>query len=197
MAIVGLCVVLALLGWWGFSWGVLGLLVACAVAAATRPARWPVYAWVVLAPALGFALRDRVPATPLLPLVVACMAAAFAGSLFGKSRDAKRDAVQRARLRRLAYIGFGLTLFPLYPFAKLGWASLQVQRFCASVRPGDAISGLEPNARRLGLDVMNRPAHDDRPASFSAWQGFVFARKFCSVEHDGTRALKVEKSSLD
>ncbi|HET9931878.1 MAG TPA: hypothetical protein VFQ35_14350 [Polyangiaceae bacterium] len=199
LAIAAASIVLALLGFWSFSAGIAFLLIGCALAASLAPRGFAFYAFAGLAPSFILALRDGARSGPFLPLLVACAAAALGGRLLADSRDRSASPDVAARLRRLALLIWGLTLFPLYPAAKLSWVRVQVRRFCDDVHPGDAVTGLEARARSLGLEVVNRPAPLDgsRKPALSAFQGFTFARTFCDVEYEAGRVTDARRTFVD
>lgn len=199
LAIVAACAVLAVTGYWSFSAGIVFSMVACALMALVVPRGFASYPFVTLAPNLLLGLRDGARAPAFLTMLIACAAAALGGRLFVDSRDASSDVAIRKRLRRMAYLIWGLTAFPLYPAAKIGWVRIQVRRFCSNVHAGDSLAGLEPRARSLGLAVASLPALPDgsRKATFSASEGFVFARSFCEVEHEAGQVTLARSSFLD
>lgn len=84
-----------------------------------------------------------------------------------------------------------------YPVYKLRWTARVVNDFCASVHVGDPIDGLAQKARSAGLDVIESPPTPGRKATLMAWQGWMFARRFCDVEHEAGRVTGAKKSSLD
>ncbi|MFZ5889887.1 MAG: hypothetical protein ACOY0T_02375 [Myxococcota bacterium] len=191
--------VLAVIGWASFTWSIAIAIAACALASAVMPRGFALYAFAALALTFVVALRDGAPAAAFVTILIACSCAALGGRLLADSRAEGLDAPVAKRLRRLAFLMWALTLFPLYPAAKLGWVRIQVGRFCTHVEPGDPVVELQARARRLGLETTDRPAAADAstPATLSAWQGFAFARTFCEVEHDGTRATRARSTSLD
>lgn len=191
--------VLALLGYWSFTAGIAFVIVACAIASVFAPRGFATYPFTALLPSFVLALRDGARAAAFLPLLVACAAAALGGRMLADSRDRSLSASVAARLRRLTLLIWGLTLFPLYPAAKLGWVRVQVRRFCDDVHPGDAVSGLERRARSLGLEVLDQPAPPDgsRRAALSAWQGFTFARTFCNVEYEAGHVTDAQRTFVD
>jgi hypothetical protein len=76
-----------------------------------------------------------------------------------------------------------------------------VNTFCASVVVGGPMAGLEERAREEGLRVMvqrERPAETPpKPAALVAWEGFVFARRFCEVQHANGIVIGKDTFSLD
>ena len=191
--------VLALLGYWSFTAGIVFVIVACAVAALLVPRGFAAYPFIALAPSFVLALHEGARAASFLPLLVACASAALGGRMLADSRDRSLTANVAARLRRLTWLIWGLTLFPLYPAAKLGWVRVQIRRFCDEVHPGDAVTGLEHRARSLGLEVVDLPAPPDgsRRAALSAWQGFTFARTFCNVEYEAGHVTEAQRTFVD
>jgi hypothetical protein len=198
-AIVAACAVLAVSGYFLFSAGIVFDVLLSALMAVLVPRGFAVYPFAVLAPSFVLATRDGARASAFLTLLIACASAALGGRLFIDARDAKTEASVRKRLSRLSYMIWALTLFPLYPAAKIGWVRIQVRRFCGNVHPGDAVNGLEARAQSLGLDFRSEPAARDgsRKAELQAWQGFVFVRTFCEVEYEGKHVTHARSSFLD
>ena len=67
---------------------------------------------------------------------------------------------------------------------------------------GAPVAGLAAEARNRWLEVLELPAHRDddgntEPAALMVWQGWVFARRFCDVEHVGGKVTKKHGMSLD
>lgn len=198
-AIVAACAVLAVTGYFTFSAGIVFSLLLCALMAVVVPRGFAAYPFAALAPNVLLAMRDGARLSAFLTLLIACAAAALGGRLFIDARDASTEVVVRKRLRHLSYLIWALTAFPLYPAAKIGWVRIQVRRFCTSVHPGDAVSGLEQRARSLGLEVQEQSAPRDgsRKESLQAWQGFVFVRTFCDIEYEGDRVTLAQSTFLD
>jgi hypothetical protein len=90
----------------------------------------------------------------------------------------------------LAYIGF-----------RAQRAARRVDRFCASVAAGDAVTGLTRRAREHGLEVREVPPYDlesiARPARLIAEDGVMLARHVCVIEHARERVVRVEKTFID
>ncbi len=91
--------------------------------------------------------------------------------------------------------------FGAYGVLKVRWARGQVHELCDGVAVGTPIAGLEAKARELHLNVMtiapNTPGAPHKEGKILAWEGFVFARHFCEIDHDGTTVLAKHTSSLD
>ena len=95
-----------------------------------------------------------------------------------------------------------LGVFLVVMVIKLQWARATTNAFCnEDVVVGGPVAGLEAKARARRLDVISVPAStkpsEPRPASFLAGEGFVFARTFCTVEHDDVVVLSKRVSSID
>ena len=89
-----------------------------------------------------------------------------------------------------------------YPIGKIAWSRRTVDAFCAEVAVGTPVAGLAAKARGRWLEVIEVPAHvgadgTSDPAVVMIWQGWVFARRFCSVEHADGKVTNKHGSSLD
>jgi hypothetical protein len=111
----------------------------------------------------------------------------------GPSTESHLKSVRRTRFRRVIWIlilAF-LLVCVLYPVLKTQWAKRQVQTYCSQVTVGMAVDGLEKKARELGLEVISQEATGSGPARIMVWEGWAFARWFCTVDHiDGKVAHK-------
>ncbi len=90
----------------------------------------------------------------------------------------------------------------VYGVLKIRWAKTTAHAYCdEDVAIGAPIVGLEAKALARGLQVIDVPpdpaATPPKDGRLMAWEGFVFARHFCNVEHDGKSVLAKSTSSLD
>lgn len=107
-----------------------------------------------------------------------------------------------ARLaRNLGVVALALFLLPASMVVKVGWAKRQAEAVCAEAVVGGPVEGLEAKARARGLIVWSSPAGTvlgrPQPASIMAWEGFVFARWFCTIEHADGKVLSKRMWFLD
>lgn len=89
-----------------------------------------------------------------------------------------------------------------YPIGKIRWARRAVDGYCAAVAPGNPVAGLAQRATDARLQVIEvAPRKDDDgkvvPGRLLLWEGWVFARRFCNIDHDGTSVTRVSSASLD
>src|SRR4051812_46511311 len=83
--------------------------------------------------------------------------------------------------------------FGVFGIFKVRWARATVREVCDRALIGGPIAGIEENARDRHLDVMtiapNTPGAPHKEGKILVWSGFVFARHFCEIDHDGTTVL--------
>ncbi|MBI2466915.1 MAG: hypothetical protein HYV62_03705 [Candidatus Rokubacteria bacterium] len=103
-----------------------------------------------------------------------------------------RWLLQLKRLGRgLGMVGLVLLVSMASMSVKVEWAKRQTHTLCDDTAVGGAVAASEAKARNLGLIVwsLETRATEGRaqPATMMAWEGFMFARWTCSIEHaDGT-----------
>lgn len=186
-----------------FSHGLGYALLACAAGALVWPRAWLLYPLAALLPTFALVMNENVSAVPLIFVALPCLLIARAGNRWRKAIEALRRSERG--VSRKAFSGglllVFLTLFPAYAIGKEKWADLQAKRFCSSVHAGDAVHGLDKRAEGFGLRVMSSQARviagESRPPTITAWEGWVFSRHFCDVEHDNSKVVRVRSMFLD
>ena len=105
-------------------------------------------------------------------------------------------------------IKWGLAIFLVvaaiaYPTLKMRWIKKQVHTFCAQIKPGDPIAGLESRAKESKLkfrafqEAKKEKGEKAQPGKIIVWEGVGFARWFCDIEHAGGKIKKTEVVFLD
>ncbi len=59
------------------------------------------------------------------------------------------------------------------------------------------VQGLEQRAKDYGLKVKTLKGSDTQPATIIVWEGWVFARWFCEIEHLNGKVIHKEAFFLD
>jgi hypothetical protein len=106
-------------------------------------------------------------------------------------------------LKSFALLFFAFLLLVGYAHWKTQWAKARAETLCGEYSVGASAVGLEERAAALGLKFSNHPSIQNIPGhpgamTLSAWEGFVFARWFCTVNYspDG-RVLGANVNFLD
>ncbi|UCE74235.1 MAG: hypothetical protein JSV56_00640 [Methanomassiliicoccales archaeon] len=90
-----------------------------------------------------------------------------------------------------------LIICALYPLFKVRWAKNQVESFCSRIAAGRIVQGLEQRAKDFGLKVKMFKGNDTQRAKIIVWDGWVFARWFCEIEHVNGKVVNKETFFLD
>lgn len=90
-----------------------------------------------------------------------------------------------------------LIICALYPVFKIRWAKNKVESFCSRIAVGMTVQGLEERARDFGLKVRVFKGHDTRRTKIIVWDGWVFARWFCEIEHVNGKVVNKDTFFLD
>lgn len=162
--------------------------------------------------ALGFTFPHRVIPPPLLLLggvVAACMLTELLVRAIRGTRPAPPAAErwlqrQPGWVRLVGRVGqlAGALLLVLFLLVasmavKVGWAKQQTQALCAEVSIAAPVAEVAARGRDRGLIVWSMEARAGEPAQVTAWEGFVFLRWFCTVEHRDGRVQSKHTFSLD
>lgn len=115
--------------------------------------------------------------------------------------------LHRISMKAAAFAAVFYLLMPVslisYPSLKIQWAKHQAESLCAEAVIGGPVEGLEAKARDLGLRVISQPAgwytdpKNPPPARISAWEGWIFARWFCDIEHADGKVIQKHTFYLD
>lgn len=89
-----------------------------------------------------------------------------------------------------------------YPILKVQWTVRTVRAYCHSIQPGAPVAGLADRAQGASLQVMELPESISpdgmrRPGRISAWEGWIFVRSFCNINHEAGKVTSVKQASLD
>ena len=82
------------------------------------------------------------------------------------------------------------------------WSEWQVKRFCAQVHQGDALDTVVTRSKEYWLGTLGPFAKREVdgktvPATLIVWEGWVFDRWFCDVEHEDGKVTGTRVSHLD
>ena len=97
----------------------------------------------------------------------------------------------------LIVIGVLILAFALWGFITTHWAKAKVNEFCSQEEIGAPIEGLEAKAEDMGLRVRHRMKMGDENAAIIAWEGWIFARWFCDVQHQDNQVVSKDVFFLD
>jgi hypothetical protein len=97
----------------------------------------------------------------------------------------------------LIVVGVLIVAFALWGFIKTHWVKATVNEFCSEVVIGASIEGLEEKAKDMGLQVRHRMKLGDENAAIIAWEGWIFARWFCDVQHQDNKVVSKDCFFLD
>jgi hypothetical protein len=90
----------------------------------------------------------------------------------------------------------------VYPAWKIRLARSRAEALCAAAVIGGSVAALQAKGENLGLAVWSLPARTDpegklRPATITGWSGWIFARWFCTIEHEDGKVLGKRTYFLD
>ncbi|MFC1840837.1 hypothetical protein ACFL1N_14760 [Thermodesulfobacteriota bacterium] len=120
----------------------------------------------------------------------------------GESKsDSETNSVAKSPKRYPWKKGFVIFLILLiciaYPLLKMRWAKNKVESFCSRISIGMTVQGLEQRAKDYGLKVRISNGSDSQNPKILVWEGWVFARWFCVIEHSNGKVVNKEAFSLD